>query len=567
MSSLGRPGVGRRSISSQHLTSNDVSSYAPPSSSSTTDLRPLPQSFAPLASFDQAQAIPFDKSILTIPHKKDMMTIKAIIVGAGIGGLCLALMMELAGIEYEILERMTSQEPHRGTGVALGPPVLRLFEQMGLLDQIEAMSKPMTGLTTMDKDRRKTGRLEATDSTRYGYPYRLLHRHELTTLLRSRVPASHIHHSKLVTEIHQNPNGASVKCADGSTYYGDIIVGADGADSLVRERMLTALKEQNKLPEADLEPTHYEQHCIGGLSPKLKVEEFPVVGERSSEFRVQTAKDDAASLWYIPLPGNRVAWHFFIHNATPKVKHHPYSHSHGNLDRHSGSQPYVSSHSKTSSSSNLSSSSSMGGANSKINLDWLTPVYDLERPDLQELLNSPCCIGPGTVRDFVSRTPRADISSIDISDRIYKTWYSGRIVLLGDACHSTYLMGGQGALQAILDGVCLVNLLHDMEYNSPPELAKAFKKYHAKRYPVIKGAKDDSTTLEKLFHDKGFMAGVMRKMLFNTMWTLSLANDKYNNNRPQLSFLNFVEDRGTSKANRQKVSARLLRNRTYALSV
>ncbi|KAF9158440.1 hypothetical protein DFQ26_007640, partial [Actinomortierella ambigua] len=65
----------------------------------------------------------------------------------------------------------------------------------------------------------------------------------------------------------------------------------------------------------------------------------------------------------------------------------------------------------------------------------------------------------------------------------------------------------------------------------------------------------------------GFMAGVMRKMLFNTMWTLSLANDKYNNNRPQLSFLNFVEDRGTSKANRQKVSARLLRNRTYALSV
>ncbi|KAG0230107.1 hypothetical protein BGW41_002605 [Actinomortierella wolfii] len=491
----GRPGIGRRSTSSSQHHSD---------ASDTPDLRPLPQSFAPLASFDQAQAIPFDKSILTIPHKKDMMTIKAIIVGAGVGGLAVALMMQLAGIEYEILERNTGKEPNKGGGIAVGPPVLRLFEQMGLLEDIEAISMPLSGVTTMDKDRRKTGRLESTDVARYGYPYRVLLRSALIELLWSRIPASNIHTGKLVVEIHQNPNGASCKCADGSTYYGDIIVGADGAESLVRERIFTALKEQNKLPEADMEPTLYEQRTIGGITPELKPEEFPILEDTHCEFRVQTAKDNAAS---------------------------------------------------TSSSSNLSTSSGSYGTPG-INVDWYGPPPDLDRPELQELLNSSCCIAPGTVRDFIMRTPRSNMACIDTNDRIYKTWYSGRVVLLGDACHS-----------AILDGVCLVNLLHDMEYNSPPEITKAFKKYHAKRYPTVKGTNEDSSTLEKLFHDKGFLAGVMRKMIFNTMWTLSLANDKYNNNRPQLSFLNFVEDRGTSKANRQKVSARLTRNRTYAMTM
>lgn len=117
----------------------------------------------------------------------------------------------------------------------------------------------------------------------------------------------------------------------------------------------------------------------------------------------------------------------------------------------------------------------------------------------------------------------------------------------------------------MLDGVCLVNLLYDMEYNTPNELTKAFKKYHAKRSNLAKTSMDDTIQMDKIFHGQGFKAGIMRKFMFSTVWSFNMRNDKFNNNRPQLSFLPFVEDRGSSKATRQKISGRLSGNKTFAV--
>jgi hypothetical protein len=114
----------------------------------------------------------------------------------------------------------------------------------------------------------------------------------------------------------------------------------------------------------------------------------------------------------------------------------------------------------------------------------------------------------------------------------------------------------------MLDGVCLVNLLYDMEYNTPNGLTKAFKKYQSKRSGVVKTSMDETSQVDKIFHGQGLKAGLMRKFMFNNAWSFNMGNDKFNNNRPQLSFLPFVEDRGSSKANRQKISSRLSGNRT-----
>lgn len=134
--------------------------------------------------------------------------------------------------------------------------------------------------------------------------------------------------------------------------------------------------------------------------------------------------------------------------------------------------------------------------------------------------------------------------------------------------HNLYMqhlvIGGQGAIQGLLDGVCLVNLLYDMEHSTPHEISKAFKKYHSKRSPVAKSTIEETAVLDKMFHGQGFKAGLMRRFMFSTVWSFNLMNDKLNNNRPQLSFLPFVEDRGLSKANRQKVSGRLTR-KTFAI--
>ncbi|KAG0359305.1 hypothetical protein BC939DRAFT_529766 [Gamsiella multidivaricata] len=516
------------------------------------DLKPLPQSHAPLACEDPSKAVPFDMSILTISHRKDVNTIKALIVGGGIAGLSLAIMMDMAGMEYEILERCTGDEPEFGAALTLGPPVLRLLEQMGLLEQVEQASSPVTGITVVDSEGRKMGRLESFTKERYGYPFTSMTRPALHKILLDRVPKGNLHRGKTVVETLQNPNGVTCKCSDGSTYYGDIIVGADGAQSLTRERLYAQLIEQGKLPEADMEPSVYEHVSAIGVSDKLDEKHYPSLSDKESEFRVvyTKEKEKSCSFWYLPVPGNRVAWGLNAQLPTPKYKFQCQSPS-ATASTAALTRPQVSSVSSSSSSSSLSQQ--------KIYDDWMTSAPDLE-DEFRYVLDARCAVGTGTVRDFLSHTPREKIARVDLVERLYKTWYHGRIVLLGDACHPHLVVGGQGSIQCLLDAVCLVNLLYDMEYNSPHEITKAFKKYHTKRSVIAKTSIDDTSAMDKVFHSQGLLASMMRKLLFNSTWSFSIANDKFNNNRPQLSFLPFVEDRATSKANKQKVSERLTRN-------
>ncbi|KAG0374729.1 hypothetical protein BGX24_010027 [Mortierella sp. AD032] len=568
-----------------------------------------------MACIDPALAIPFDLSILTISHKKDHNAVKAVIVGGGIAGLSLAIMMAKAGIEYIILERSTGLEPSMGCATVLGPPVLRLIEQIGLLPEVEAASKSLNGVTIVDGECRRLGRFEGIEPDRYGYPQLLIARQDLHRILLSHVPKEHILRGKLVTETLQNPNGASCKCSDGSTYYGDIIVGADGGHSLTRERMYTQLKEQGKLADGDLEPSCYEHISIAGTSDPLDKSFYPTAREPTAEIHVIYTKDAPYSLWYMPVAGNRVSWG--ISNIqTPKYKNHSYSGTnnttatttsttttttitnanssssssigssissniamipnlsghhyisgaHGGISHHDASNALHArpNHSSSKPAKNTPPPLSRTSSATRFYDDWLVPSnIDLEL-HYKDLLNARCAMGVGTVRDFIAKTPKDSISAFDVEERLHKTWHHGRIVLIGDACHQLLPIGGQGAVQGMLDSVCLVNLLYDMEFNTPSEISKVFKRYHAKRSGLAKASIGETSQLDKVFHGQGLVAGIMRKVMFNAVWSLSMNNDKYNNNRPQLSFLPFVEDRGSIRANRQKISDRLVAsNKTF----
>ncbi|KAF9151379.1 hypothetical protein BGX20_005427 [Mortierella sp. AD010] len=525
-------GQSRISVSTPPTSPSSECSYSPQTEfGPTPELKPLPKSFPPLACYDPTLAVPFDMSILTISHKQDVNSIKALVVGGGITGLSMAIMMHLAGMEFEILERSTGDEPVMGSAIPLGPPVLRLFEQMDLLPQIERASKVVTGINIMDDESRRLGRVEGVKEDRYGYPMRVMMREALHTILMEKIPPANLHRGKVVVKTLQNANGASCKCSDGSTYYGDIIIGADGAQSLTREKMFLPLIEKSEIFLEDLEPSQYQHILSAGTTDPLDQTSFPTAQDLTTEIQVIASKENQAS-----------------------VRPQRYS-------RHNSLGP--------TNAERVSNSSSTDPGPTKNPTprfydDWLVQSdIDLEER-FKNLLDKRYATGPGTIRDLIAHTPKKAISTIDMEERIYRAWYSERIVLIGDACHHQLNVGGQNPTQGILDAVCLVNLLRKMESRSPAEYAQVFKKYQQKRIVDVKTSFQETRQIDKIIQKQGFVTNIMRKLMPNS-FVFSMKNDKVNNNQPQLSFLPFVPDRRPSTANLQERSKKLTGERTLSI--
>ncbi|KAG0316289.1 hypothetical protein BGZ97_007105, partial [Linnemannia gamsii] len=78
-----------------------------------------------------------------------------IIVGAGLGGLLLALLLDQAPtpIPYTILERSTERKwPLEGGGVIfLTPQIHPLLARLGILDALREISRPVATLTVYER--------------------------------------------------------------------------------------------------------------------------------------------------------------------------------------------------------------------------------------------------------------------------------------------------------------------------------------------------------------------------------------------------------------------------------
>jgi hypothetical protein len=100
-----------------------------------------------------------------------------------------------------------------------------------------------------------------------GYPLAFLQRRDLLKVLYKHVrDKSKVLTSKWVTEIEQDESGASVHCKDGSTYTGDIVVGADGIHSAVRGLMQKHIEKSNPgATEKDSNGISAEYNCIFGI--------------------------------------------------------------------------------------------------------------------------------------------------------------------------------------------------------------------------------------------------------------------------------------------------------------
>jgi salicylate hydroxylase len=158
------------------------------------------------------------------------------VVGAGLGGLCVAIALRRQGIDVDVFEQAPALGEF-GAGINVSPNAVRVFEAMGLQQELREASFQPAGIawrSLADGSLQKV--LPLDDATaRFGAPYYVIHRSDLHAMLAGAVPSSSLHLNKRCTEVELRERAVGLTFADGSSHEADLVIGSDGIRSAVRK--------------------------------------------------------------------------------------------------------------------------------------------------------------------------------------------------------------------------------------------------------------------------------------------------------------------------------------------
>ncbi|KAL4900544.1 hypothetical protein BDW74DRAFT_182630 [Aspergillus multicolor] len=168
-------------------------------------------------------------------------SLRVIIVGAGVTGLTAAHILAAAGIDHIVVEKWREAAPAAGASITVFPHCARVFKQLGILADIEKHAEPFTdGATNRDA----TGKVIMTTDLwgyireNHGTDVMLLERRALLETLYVTLPdKSKVVFNKEVEKIIEQATHIDVFFADGTSERGDLVIGADGVHSAVRQAM------------------------------------------------------------------------------------------------------------------------------------------------------------------------------------------------------------------------------------------------------------------------------------------------------------------------------------------
>ncbi|WP_413755472.1 FAD-dependent oxidoreductase [Streptomyces sp. MMBL 11-3] len=161
---------------------------------------------------------------------------RAIVVGAGIGGLAAALSLRRAGHEVTLVEQ-APRFTEVGAGIQLAPNATRVLRRLGVLDAVAARAVRPARLSFRawsDGADICSYLLGPAVEEEFGAPYLLLHRADLHGALADAVPSGCVRLGTTVVGVDQDDGAAHVTTASGERLGADVVVAADGIRSAAR---------------------------------------------------------------------------------------------------------------------------------------------------------------------------------------------------------------------------------------------------------------------------------------------------------------------------------------------
>lgn len=217
--------------------------------------------------------------------------LRVLIAGGGIGGLGAALACARAGAEVALFERH-AEFSEFGAGIQLSPNVVKILYGWGLQEALaEVVAFPDRLQVRSASSGAELGmlRLGETMARRYGAPYLTIHRADLHRLLLAAVQQQGgvaLRRNSAAVRFVETESDVALQLAEDQLERGDLLVGADGGWSRIRQQLLAdgppqptghlayrALISQARLPE------HLRSSQVTvWLGPQMHVVQYPVRG-------------------------------------------------------------------------------------------------------------------------------------------------------------------------------------------------------------------------------------------------------------------------------------------------
>lgn len=233
---------------------------------------------------------------------------RVVIVGAGLGGIALALTLRRQGIDYVVLEQAT-ELAEVGAGIQLSSNGVRVLDYLGVASALEAYAvEPGAHVFRDWQSGEELLRLPLCPQVReaFGQPYYHAHRADLLGALVTELDGENLHLGCRVVGVTTEPGGAAVELEDGSVERGDVVAAADGIHSLVRDQLFSPVAPvasgyaawRGLIPGAEAERLGIERHSYIWLGPgRSMVLYYVSAGERVNWIGITPSVEATKESW------------------------------------------------------------------------------------------------------------------------------------------------------------------------------------------------------------------------------------------------------------------------------